>query len=486
MPSDEVAAETKLQRKRARDRRAQRLARERTKARVASLESLVQDIVQSDTDGSNAVLLREVAMVKEQRDQYATALQHIAKFVASHLASQTTPAVSGAQCHILEDLLPSPTPVGASVSLRPPSPCDQRAEHCIGIHDSCHASQPTPEHNGSTLLDIPALDPLAELTSIDGPRDSCLIAAQGDTAHEPTDAGTLATHESSMQTEASIATCHCEPAQDLPDRAPENRWRRVKESLAKSTQVELHKGLLAEAIDDDIPVRAVLEGWHAAEKFWGLTELTLLWQILRGMDEAIFARDSGPVERIACLRIVYHRLVFLCESRPGRNASLPSWYFPRPGVRERFVIHQHRYCSNSYWETFARQLRFLWPYSQRDCYLTLGDAYKISPFFDKSVGDIKRWTLDSDFFSVYPELSSDIPMYNGVPRSLSIVQPQKARAWRDGQERLGSIRSHAASTTYSNSSASMRGVETDLWFDTNSDIGFNATIFDPTWELPTI
>jgi hypothetical protein len=82
-------------------------------------------------------------------------------------------------------------------------------------------------------------------------------------------------------------------------------------------------------MNDDIPIRAVLNGWSAVLEFWGLTQLPLVWEILRGMDEALFAHNSGSVERMAALRIVYRRIAFLCDPMNEEHADLPSWYHPR-------------------------------------------------------------------------------------------------------------------------------------------------------------
>jgi hypothetical protein len=83
----------------------------------------------------------------------------------------------------------------------------------------------------------------------------------------------------------------------------------------------------------------------------------------------------------------------------------------RPGLRERFVFHQHRYCGNIFWHLFCNSLKINWPYEFRDCYtrnLETGE-YKISESFDGRVGDINAWTMRPDIFKRWPEFYADFP-----------------------------------------------------------------------------
>jgi hypothetical protein len=98
----------------------------------------------------------------------------------------------------------------------------------------------------------------------------------------------------------------------------------------------------------------------------------------------------------------------------------------RPGLRERFVFYQHRYCGNLFWKLFCSSLRILWPFEFRDCYsrnLETGQ-YEISASFDERIGDINAWTMSGDIFKRWPEFYSDIPAYNHIPGS---VQDSAAR-----------------------------------------------------------
>lgn len=114
----------------------------------------------------------------------------------------------------------------------------------------------------------------------------------------------------------------------------------------------------------------------------------------------------------------FHRLVsnFFDTAPIGRVAHLLGY---RPGIRERFIFQQHRYCSNFYWKTFAANMRILWPFSFRDSYMSPGNRFQVSPLFDNCISDIKCWAMGPDLFSQYPELCSDIPAASQTPRGVS-------------------------------------------------------------------
>jgi hypothetical protein len=96
-------------------------------------------------------------------------------------------------------------------------------------------------------------------------------------------------------------------------------------------------------------------------------------------------------------------------------------FFAWPGVRERFVFAQHRYCSNTFWYLFNSCLHVLWPYEFRDCYSrnTTTGQYSISPSFEKRLYDINAWTMSDGLFRQWPEFYSDFPAYNKFPMNVN-------------------------------------------------------------------
>lgn len=94
--------------------------------------------------------------------------------------------------------------------------------------------------------------------------------------------------------------------------------------------------------------------------------------------------------------------------------------FPRPGLRERFVFFQHRYCANLFWHLFASCLRLLWPFEFRDAYAVNIETgqFSLSEAFERRVRDINSWTMTHDIFAQWPELYSDIPAFPNAPGRL--------------------------------------------------------------------
>lgn len=113
----------------------------------------------------------------------------------------------------------------------------------------------------------------------------------------------------------------------------------------------------------------------------------------------------------------------------------------RPGVRERFVFHPHRYCSNKFWLIFANSFRILWPYEFRDCYTrsTHTGRYTISPTFQSRISDIRAFTMCEDLFQVWPELRADIPAFESIGRSLTPSVPVPAQSQAASQRSSSTV-----------------------------------------------
>ena len=104
-------------------------------------------------------------------------------------------------------------------------------------------------------------------------------------------------------------------------------------------------------------------------------------------------------------------------------------FFAWPGVRERFVFAQHRYCSNSFWHLFCRSFHLLWPYEFRDTYTynTITQEYKISSGFEERMQDINTWTMSRDIFERWPEFYSDFPAWGHMPMTIDSPRPARSR-----------------------------------------------------------
>lgn len=92
----------------------------------------------------------------------------------------------------------------------------------------------------------------------------------------------------------------------------------------------------------------------------------------------------------------------------------------RPGLRERFIFSQHRYCSNTFWDKFTNNFRISWPFEFRDCYNVNLETGKLSVAaeFKSRIADLGAWTMSHGFFERFPELYGDIPAFQTIPRVL--------------------------------------------------------------------
>ena len=187
--------------------------------------------------------------------------------------------------------------------------------------------------------------------------------------------------------------------------------------------------------NDDVPVRAIVEGWDAVERHGHMHPA---WRLLRGIDQTIFV-SCDPRERLAILTVMglllqahinptteqHRKLPAFYLKRPSQDMlhSYATEYFAWPGLRERFIFSEHRYCSNIFWRLFCQSFRFQWPYEFRDCYVRNVDTglYRISPTFHERLTDIRAWTMGMDMFKQYPELYGDIPAWNHIPASVGPI-----------------------------------------------------------------
>ncbi|KAK1713383.1 uncharacterized protein BDZ83DRAFT_589335, partial [Colletotrichum acutatum] len=221
--------------------------------------------------------------------------------------------------------------------------------------------------------------------------------------------------------------CACIPinASADPELLEVNVWQAVNEVLSVPWRTSTEAHVTEDAKGKDTIVRALIEGWDVAAKFQPLSDL---WIKLRRVDELCF-QACPRTERLAILWMVSLQLRYHSNPTTKRRDKLPPWYWKRPsqkiphsyainlfvwpGVRERFVFEQHKYCDNQFWKSFARNFRLLWPSDFQHTYaknFTTG-LYEMLQSFEQSISDINIWTMTEDFFNRYPEFRADIPPF---------------------------------------------------------------------------
>ncbi|EWY85892.1 hypothetical protein FOYG_10562 [Fusarium oxysporum NRRL 32931] len=83
-------AEARRLKKREVDRKAQRSARERTKSRIAQLESMVENLRQNDTPAQITSLMDQLGNVTKERDKLLGVLDSLGSTIRCHLIDLTT------------------------------------------------------------------------------------------------------------------------------------------------------------------------------------------------------------------------------------------------------------------------------------------------------------------------------------------------------------------------------------------------------------
>jgi len=407
------AVPARILKKRETDRRCQRMIRERTKAHIAYLEGLVDDFRSQDASGRVETLMTQLSEMKEERDTLAKQVKNIKSIV-----SDNNPLKEELDTQELS-LIRS----RSEESEQPPSLAidTQQAHH---YHAPLLGNQPS-----SSPLDTPS------------------YAVHNKEYQAYIESSSRSSWAASTSQPAPSAPCECSAHYTAPDGTKTlNKWRYANETLTewfKWAPSSLNVSKFA-AYNDDIPVRAIVEGWDAVEKDGHMHPA---WQLLRGIDQIIFS-SCEPRERLAILTVMglllqahlnptreqHKKLPSFYVKRPSQDLlhSYATEYFAWPGLRERFVFSEHRYCSNLFWTLFCSSLRVQWPYEFRDCYTRNVETglYKISPTFQERLNDIRYWSMGRDFLKQYPELYSDIPTWNHVPVSITPTTNAQWRGWR--------------------------------------------------------
>ena len=204
--------------------------------------------------------------------------------------------------------------------------------------------------------------------------------------------------------------------------------------------------------DEDLSIRAVLHGWHAAEQRHVLDPV---WKLLQATDQGLFYR-SGPVERIAVLRLMRPLLLFKLNPFWHPTPKFPAYmapgpaqqtaphaavsdFFAWPALREFLVMSNTTYIPEFAAAQFAVNLRFRWPYELSDVYMTqrASGRYFLSDVFNAAMEDLSSWTLDKHVKGIAPEFHGLIPIshepdqhYIATPVKTEAVAPDPLTRWK--------------------------------------------------------
>ncbi|KPI38913.1 uncharacterized protein AB675_5918 [Cyphellophora attinorum] len=383
------------------DRKCQRQARERTRSRIAYLESLVENLQQPDGDERSASLLKRLSEVEKERDVLAHTLKGVQKAVYGLEGATDKYGKNDVSEVDMNAIDFGPASLVRNSSLTdtgsPTSPVLPEAE--VMASDGQRSSQQASRQLSiSAKSETPAAKPSVDLP-VKIQNDAC------DSCRDPT---STSSSRGSFWRYANVTLME--------------NYRRISPIMPEE-----------DALDEDIPVRVVLGSW---DEVASQIELPASWKIMRRIDEHMFTKTE-PKERLATMYMLHTMLQYHRDPTAERRAKLPPWYLQRPsqskphayainyfvwpGVRERFVHEQHKYCGNLFAQMFQTCLQILWPYDFRDCFMQNWEtgAYEFSPNFRTAIHDISKWTMRPEFFRPFPDLRCDIPSAWTSPTSTS-------------------------------------------------------------------
>lgn len=407
------------ERKRAIDREAQRSIRIKTKNYIAHLESLVKAMEQSDTNGPDGENNRS----RELMNQLRQSQEEVRRLREAMLGVQRVlgGALGDARNIMNADGMDQRQP---SSSSSPPSANEMTAPHRASFNTA--ATRPSIETTGAFWM------------------------APADTIN-PT---------SSVAIGSDQASPEVHPAR--PDKDP--KMRQYEGEMFYYAEYHLARVYSAPGpgafgnrpFDEDIIVRAVIEGWPAVEERY---PLDLGWQVLQEIDQVIFP-DVGVVERMAALRLLRMKLLHNVNSNPAPH-NIPGYMtaevmhhdnrskvvdsFVWPGFRKLLIEEPQRYITNEFNESFRHNLKFLWPFEISESYTKdpVTSLYCSAPEFMRRQADIRCWTMKRVFFDGYEELYPSVPAYEAEIQK-SLPAPGMPPGAHSAPQSATSVRHHGS------------------------------------------
>lgn len=405
---------TRLERKREQDRVAQRAIREKTRNHIANLEDLVQTL---QSDKSNGKIARLVAQLDEKNaeiNRLRTALNNITR-------------ITSAICHI-----PAAINSGSAT-------CERHNQ----LEEVSPSTPPNEEGHDSVFKEVADTNPVLEATHNDDYTRMSFNSPQDDIQNRPRSVSTtsvtgaiLAGSPAKSESDESNVMSISQLASSITGNTRlEGRLWYLAGTLLNHIRKQPHQPAYSATFDEDIAIRAVVEGWSAVMERYPLDRG---WQWLKELDETIYFDTSIP-GRLSHLRLC--RLQFLHQMSPekGWDQMLPAFlaarpsqryldhdplieYFAWPSLRERLLFYPRKYATDRFMEALRQNLVFTWTHGTSELYVKDPSTgrYSYSDIFLKHVTDIRHHTVKPAFFDHFPELRADIPCNDTSPaKSLS-------------------------------------------------------------------
>jgi hypothetical protein len=312
------SASSRRMRKRELDRRCQRMARERTKNRIAYLEGLVEEFRTRDSSGQVASLMNQLSDMSKERDLLAKTLQSIQNSIQTHRS-------------LFDDAQPH-THAAANQS-HSPEHMVEKAESAPDVNNLSDADDTVSNAASPPTVTLPK----AESTMTNQPPYA--ISEHGSSVQPTTppslpidlddnvpDYGYLEDDDPIVP--RTSEECECHPPTTMPGcKQQVNMWRYANQVLTRPPVTSRDINDLEDEVADDTPVRALIEGWESVERRHG-GKLPPSWRKLRRIDEVIFGSCSVR-ERLAIMRIMHKLMRYHTDPTDERRGKVPPWYMQR-------------------------------------------------------------------------------------------------------------------------------------------------------------
>lgn len=375
---------SQLHRKRQLDRESQRIARAKTKGRIEHLEALVKTLQENDDDRIRKLLRK----IDEQQAEIQK-LRDVIRGINRLIDTSKILAISAEENN------------------------NERDDSSKDDYDSC--SPPIPAEMLETASDaVMGYSNVAD-------NDTNLIQSQ---VYQPV-----------MSPDPSVST-------DMTVSAQPSSVQQLAAFIADDYQLDgrlwyLAGGVLSHilkhknqtepiitAFDEDIAIRAVMEGWPAVLE---RHELDYGWQWLKELDERIYSFCPAHV-RLMHMRNT--RLVFVHQMNPGSGVQkhIPPFFqarpsqafvnhdplvehFPWPGFRERLLFSPLKFATNKFMDALRMNVEFTWNGNECDLYVRdcATGLYSYAEEVTRRMMDIRCYAAKREFFDIFPELRADIP-----------------------------------------------------------------------------
>lgn len=317
--TDNVIRDHRLK-KRELDRKAQRMARERTKNRIKQLEAMVAHLKQGDANSRVLSLMDHLSQATSERDKMLNALESLAFTVRGHIQdvkggagrSSTVETISALppQSHHVADPALYLGAHAASIStadasndlIDPQLWLDQE----LGVPNTCGGLP-----NGDLFGDF--------LTDSTPFRDITLLP----TLLDPLQCHVYSLEDVIIPTAPPKCPCAMPASRNSPPDI--NLWRAANEALTLPTAQSRSEIATNDADCEDTVIRAIVEGWSSVENKGGMMES---WYRLRKLDDMGWHK-CRPTERLAVLRLICLMIEYHNDPSPRRQAALPRWLWTR-------------------------------------------------------------------------------------------------------------------------------------------------------------